>query len=136
MNSYDVLYLPTYDATRVHWVLLFRALRMPGHAHTAQGPSPAWTLCKIERPAPTRAARHLRNLAKTKNGPPAHALRKAVVTVFLPTALYGAECWYGGRTKPAPQVRGDKTTSSAKVGWHLETFQKTINAVIMAALPV
>ncbi|RAL61224.1 hypothetical protein DID88_010303 [Monilinia fructigena] len=45
-------------------------------------------------------ARHIRGLAKTVDGPPASALRKAVITCVIPSLTYGTEAWYAGRTKP------------------------------------
>ena len=85
-----------------------------------------------------KVARHLRNLANTKNGPPAHALRKAVTTVVIPTALYAAETWYAGRKIPARNraQRARGATVSARVGWHVETVQRAINTAARAALPV
>ena len=44
---------------------------------------------------------HIRGLARTVDGPPASSLWKAVITCVLPSALYGTEAWYVGRTKPA-----------------------------------
>ncbi|EDN05156.1 conserved hypothetical protein [Histoplasma mississippiense (nom. inval.)] len=46
-------------------------------------------------------AQHIRSLGKTRDGPPADALRKAVTTCVVPSLLYGTEAWYGGRTQPA-----------------------------------
>lgn len=57
-----------------------------------------------------KAAQHLGHLTNTKGGIPAAAVRKAVTTCVLPIALYGAETWYGGLTKPAPG-RGAGTSS-------------------------
>ncbi|EDN07103.1 conserved hypothetical protein [Histoplasma mississippiense (nom. inval.)] len=45
-------------------------------------------------------AQHIRSLGKTRDGPPADALRKAVTTCVVPSLLYGTEAWYGGRTQP------------------------------------
>jgi hypothetical protein len=85
-----------------------------------------------------KVARHLRNLANTKDGPPAHALRKAVTTVVIPTALYAAECWYVGRRRPARGARhaGRSETTSARLGWHINAVQRVINTAVRAALPV
>lgn len=53
-----------------------------------------------------KVANYLRGLAKIKDGPPAYLRRKAVTTVVIPIAIYGTECWYGGRTKLATHVTG------------------------------
>ncbi|RAL58040.1 hypothetical protein DID88_009163 [Monilinia fructigena] len=41
-------------------------------------------------------ARHIRGLAKTVDGPPASALRKAVITCVIPSLAYGTEAWDAG----------------------------------------
>lgn len=84
-----------------------------------------------------KLARHLRSLANTKYGPPPSALRKAVTTCVIPTVLYGAEAWYGGRSRPAknPSQTGAAVVS-AKVGWHIDQVQKAINWSARAVLPV
>jgi ribonuclease HI len=84
-----------------------------------------------------KVAWHLRSLANTKYGPPAHSIRKAVITCVLPTALYGAEVWYGGRTRPARnRSQAGKDLVSARVGWHVERIQRVINIAARAILPV
>jgi hypothetical protein len=46
----------------------------------------------VERAAKARrVANHIRSLARIKDGPPAVALRKAVITCVLPSILYGTE---------------------------------------------
>lgn len=77
-------------------------------------------------------SRHIRSLANTKYGPPPDALRKAITACVLPMALYGAEAWYGGRTKPGKDGREVR----AKVGWHIDQVQRVINWAIRGALPV
>jgi ribonuclease HI len=88
----------------------------------------------------TRLANHLRGLAKTIHGPPAHSLRLAVKTCVLPTALYGSEAWYAGRMKPnnnrARAAANDGKPVSAKLGWHIQELQKVINVAARAVLPV
>jgi ribonuclease HI len=79
-------------------------------------------------------AGHIRNLARTKDGPPASSLRKAVVTCVLSSALYGAEAWYGGRSKPAITGPRDKE-SSTKVGGHLKLVQSAITLAARGVLP-
>lgn len=80
-------------------------------------------------------AQHIRSLARTKDGPPASSLRKAVVTCVLSSALYGAEAWYSGRTKPAITGARDKT-SSTKLGGHLKLVQSAITLAARGVLPV
>ena len=46
-----------------------------------------------------RVAQHIRALGRIRHGPPAVALRKAMITCVLPSLLYGIEVWYAGRTK-------------------------------------
>jgi len=45
-------------------------------------------------------ANHIRSLAGIKYGPPAAALRKAVVTCVISSATYAAEAWYNPSKKP------------------------------------
>ncbi|RAL61072.1 hypothetical protein DID88_010413 [Monilinia fructigena] len=82
-------------------------------------------------------ARHIRGLAKTVDGPPASALRKAVITCVIPSLAYGTEAWYAGRTKPPRLLRsGRSTTVSARVGWHIGTLDKTLSLAVRGVLPV
>ncbi|RAL58119.1 hypothetical protein DID88_002394 [Monilinia fructigena] len=82
-------------------------------------------------------ARHIRGLAKTVDGPPASALRKAVITCVIPSLAYGTEAWYAGRTKPPRLLRsGRSTTVSARVGWHIDTLDKTLSLAVRGVLPV
>ena len=78
-----------------------------------------------------KVAFHIRGLAKTTRGPPAHSLRKAVVTCVLPSALYGAEAWYGGRKKIV-----QNREVSTRMGWHLDTVERTITLAARGVLPV
>ena len=82
-------------------------------------------------------AQHIRDLARTAAGPPASSLRTAVVTCVLPSLLYGTEAWYAGRTKPARHSRGllDYTVST-RVGWHVNTIDKTLALALRGVLPV
>ena len=43
---------------------------------------------------------YIRSLARTKDGPLALLLHKAVITYVLPLILYGTKAWYVGRIKP------------------------------------
>ena len=90
-----------------------------------------------ERVAKARkVAQHIRGLAKTTCGPPADSLRKAVVTCVLPSLLYGAEAWYGGRTKPPSINRADCTKEvSARMGWHISALDKTLAIAARGVLP-
>ena len=82
-----------------------------------------------------KVAAHIRSLAKTTCGPPALSLRKAVITCVLPRLLYGSEAWYGGRTRTHTTVRGTKAVST-RLGWHIETVDKTLALAARGVLPV
>lgn len=91
-----------------------------------------------ERAAKARkVSHHIRGLARTKDGPPASALRKAVITCILPSALYGTEAWYAGRTKP-PRIhrQGHNQTVSARNGWHIDVLDGTLSLAARGVLPV
>ena len=84
-----------------------------------------------------KVAYHIRGLARTEHGPPASSLRKAVITCVLPSILYGTEAWYAGREKPPKlQLKEGKTSVSARVGWHVETVDRTIALAAKGVLPV
>jgi hypothetical protein len=79
---------------------------------------------------------HIRGLARTADGPPASALRKAVITCVLLSALYGTEAWYGGRTKPARENRtGRQPTVSTRNGWHIDVIDRTLAQAARGVLP-
>ena len=80
-------------------------------------------------------AQHIRNLGRVANGPPASALRKAVVTCVLPSALFGTEAWYAGRTKPC-QKSVRPATVSTRLGGHIDLIHKTIALAARGVLPV
>jgi len=83
-----------------------------------------------------KVAQHIRSLARVKYGPPAAALRKAVVTCVLPSLLYGAEAWYGGRTKPPRIMRATrKKEVSTRMGWHISMIDKIIALAARGVLP-
>ncbi|RYP45714.1 hypothetical protein DL768_007978 [Monosporascus sp. mg162] len=85
----------------------------------------------------TQVAQHIRGLASTKYGPPASGLRKAVITCVIPTALYGTEAWYGGRTKPARNLsQAGKAAVSARVGNHIAEIQRAFTLAAKATIPV
>ncbi|KFZ23235.1 hypothetical protein V502_02286, partial [Pseudogymnoascus sp. VKM F-4520 (FW-2644)] len=89
-----------------------------------------------ERAAKARSvAYHIRGLARIKDGPPAVALRKAVLTCVIPSALYGTEAWYAGRTKQ-PTKGHHKQTVSTRVGWHIDVLERTLTLAIRGVLPV
>jgi len=84
-----------------------------------------------------QVARHIKNLARTKDGPPALALRKAVITCVIPAALYGTEAWYAGRTKWASNQRsGRPLQASAGVGWHIDVLNVSLSMAAKGVLPV
>ena len=84
-----------------------------------------------------QVARHIRGLARTTDGPPASALRRAVITCILPSILYGTEAWYAGRHKPPRLQRSSRdTTVSARNGWHVDLVDKTLSLAARGVLPV
>ena len=84
-----------------------------------------------------KVAFHIRGLANTKDGPPASALRKAVITCVLPSILYGTEAWYAGRTKPAKINRtARKPEVSTRLGEHVKIVDKTLALAARGVLPV
>jgi len=84
-----------------------------------------------------KLAWHLRGLANTKYGPPATSIRKAVITCVLPTALYGAEVWYAGRTRPPRNTsQTGKDYVSTKLGEHIKQLQRVIDTAARSVLPV
>lgn len=85
-----------------------------------------------------RVAFHIRGLGRTVNGPPADALRKAVITCVLPSILFGNEAWYAGRKKP-PKFGGKGRNAaevSCKNGGLVETVNKTLAIAARGVLPV
>ena len=79
---------------------------------------------------------HMRGLAKTTYGPPADALRKAVITCVLPRITYGCEAWYGGRTKPPRIMREARPKEvSCRLGWHITTVERALALSARAVLP-
>ena len=91
-----------------------------------------------ERTAKARqVAQHIRNLARTKDGPPASSLRKAVTTCVLSSALYGAEAWYGGRTRPSQHKKNGATIEvSTRLGGLIKMVQSAITLAAREVLPV
>ena len=84
-----------------------------------------------------KVAYHIRNLAKITYGPPASSLRKATIACVYPSLLYGAECWYGGRTKPPRTLKpGRPREVSTGLGWHIALIEKTLVIAARGILPV
>ncbi|KAJ3575723.1 hypothetical protein NPX13_g3935 [Xylaria arbuscula] len=84
-----------------------------------------------------KLAWHLKHLANTKYGPPADMIRKAVITCVVPTALYGSEAWYAGRTKPrARAAANDHSEVRAGVGRFIEKIDYAFTVGGRATLPV
>jgi hypothetical protein len=82
-----------------------------------------------------QVAQHIRNLARTKDGPPASSLRKAVTTCVLSLALYGTEAWYARRTRPS--VKGGATVKvSTRLGGLVRIVQSAITLVARGVLPI
>jgi ribonuclease HI len=84
-----------------------------------------------------KVAYHIRSLANTTYGPPASSLRKATMACVYPSLLYGAECWYRGRTKPPRTLKpGGPAEVSTYVGWHIAVMDKTLAIAARGVLPV
>ncbi|CCE34857.1 uncharacterized protein CPUR_08796 [Claviceps purpurea 20.1] len=84
-----------------------------------------------------KVVNHLRGLSNTIRGMSPGVVRQAVMACVLPTALYGAEAWYGGRLKPAANgSAAGKDHVSARLGGHIDDIQKVLNAAARAILPV
>jgi hypothetical protein len=79
-------------------------------------------------------AQHIRDLARTVDGPTASSLRKAVITYVIPSLLYGTKAWYVGRTKPPKHPGGDPV--SAQNGWHVKTIDKSLALAVRGVLLV
>ena len=94
--------------------------------------------------AAKKVAQFLQHLSNTKGGLPAAAARRAVIACVLPTALYGAETWYAGLSRPALNSNTNTSSSSASQIATLGTGQKglacrvekVITAAARAILPV
>lgn len=83
--------------------------------------------------AASRVAGHLRGLSGVKFGPPADSLRKVVIACVLPSATYGAEVWYWGRTKPPANQTGPDV-NSRDMGL-VEKIQRCLDMGARAILP-
>jgi ribonuclease HI len=83
-----------------------------------------------------RVAQHIRDLARTVDGPPASSLRKAVTTCVIPAMLYGTEAWYAGRTKPARYLARGPPEVRARIGGLVELLDRTLTLAIRGVLPV
>ena len=69
-------------------------------------------------------------MGRTTYGPPAASLRKATIACVLPSLMYGAECWYGGCTKPSRIQQPGQPEVSARLGGHIAAID---SALVMAA---
>ena len=81
-------------------------------------------------------AKHIRNLARIKDGPPANSLRKAMIACVLPAALYGCEAWYTGIKKTARRRGRGQENISARAGGMIETIDKIFTTAMRGVLPV
>ena len=85
----------------------------------------------------TGLAKHIKNLARIKDGPPANSLRKAMIACVVPAALYGCEAWYAGIKKTARRRgRGEQDRVSAGVGGMINAIDKIFTTTIRGVLPV
>ncbi|KAL8295706.1 hypothetical protein RB600_001261 [Gaeumannomyces tritici] len=78
-------------------------------------------------------ANHLRRLTHSVGGIPAHSVHKAVTTVVIPTALYGAEVWYKGKTKPHPYKPAQQ--QHTRQGHLIERVNKALVTALRAVVP-
>jgi hypothetical protein len=54
-----------------------------------------------------------------------------------PSLLYGAECWYRGRTKPPRTLKpGRPAKVSTYIRWHIAVIDKTLATAARSILPV
>ncbi|KAM5342922.1 hypothetical protein ACJ41O_013888 [Fusarium nematophilum] len=84
-----------------------------------------------------KLTRHIHNLARTTRGPPASALRKAILTCVIPTVTFGAEIWYGGATKsPTGKKHKNHTEVATRQQTSINDIDIVIRNAIRAALPV
>jgi hypothetical protein len=84
-----------------------------------------------------QVAQHIRNLARTKDGPPASSLRKAVTTCVLSSALYGTEAWYARRTRPSQHKKNGATVEvSTRLRGLVRMVQSVITLAARGVLPV
>ncbi|KAF5527647.1 putative RNA-directed DNA polymerase from transposon BS [Colletotrichum aenigma] len=81
----------------------------------------------IKVAAAKKVAYFLQHLTNTKGGLPAAAVRKAAIACALPIALYGAETWYAGLTRPA------LNSSTSIVGTGQKGLACRVGRVITAA---
>lgn len=80
-------------------------------------------------------AAHIRSLGRTTYGPPAASLRKATIACVLPSLMYGAKCWYGGRTKPPRTQRPGQPEVSARLGGHITAIDSALVIAARGILP-
>ncbi|RAL63176.1 hypothetical protein DID88_004255 [Monilinia fructigena] len=71
---------PDWDQPALRWLGVWFDRRLTFRRHVAERAGKA-----------RQVARHIRGLAKTVDGPPASALRKAVITCVIPSLTYGTE---------------------------------------------
>lgn len=82
-------------------------------------------------------ARHIRSLAKMKDGPPVLLLRKMVITYIVSSLFYRMEVWYAGRTRIAGFRRNDSPKIvSTRLGGYLRLLESILVTAIKGLLPV
>jgi hypothetical protein len=76
-------------------------------------------------------------LGRTKDGPLAKSLRKAVIIYVLSSVLYGSEVWYASRNKLIGYFRnGSPKIVSTKLGEHVKMVRNVIAHAAHEVLPV
>ena len=84
-----------------------------------------------------KVAHHIRQLGKTKDGPPASSLHKAVTTCVLSSVLYGSEVWYAGKSRVAGYRRdGTAKWVSNRLGGLIGMVGSAIVLAARGVLPV
>lgn len=77
-----------------------------------------------------KVAHHIRSLGRTKDGPPASSLHKAVTTCVLSSVIYGNEAWYGGKNR----IAGYKRDGTAKwVGTRIGSLVEMVGSALALA---
>jgi ribonuclease HI len=124
LTIYPITTAPNKEQPALRWLGVWFDRRLTFRRHV------------FERAAKARnVAQHIRGLANTTDGPPASALRKAVIACVLPSALYGTEAWYAGRTKPRGS-HGPVKIVSTQVGWHVDIIESALTLAARGVLPV
>ena len=75
---------------------------------------------------------HIRRLANTRRGIPAHLLRTAALAAVLPVLLYGAQVWWRGSTRTSARNTQVKT----RMGHLVDRIGRVLLALARCIMPV